>query len=225
MPVPEPQAADAEGDAFATETMANLYMSQGHLESALGIYRTLSAKRPDDAGLRQQVEELEDRVLRRRREPTPSTPINAAEAVVATTPEGTPTIRDFLVGIIRRGGSAPASAVPHNGGSIDALFGGASAFDDDVLAADTLAQAFATDPTVDPMHGQPARPAASELSLDHVFRQPSPAHAGEGAGGFSFDQFFAGDLGEAASGAPAEAPGDTDDIAQFNAWLNGLKKS
>jgi tetratricopeptide (TPR) repeat protein len=224
-PVPEPQAADAEGDAFATETMAKLYMSQGHLESALGIYRTLSTKRPEDEGLRQQVEELEDRVLRRRREPTPATPINAAEAVIAATPEGTPTIRDFLVGIIRRGGSAPTSAVSHNGGSIDALFGGASAFDDDVLAADTLAQAFATEPGADPMHGQPARPAASELSLDHVFRQPSPAHAGEGAGGFSFDQFFAGDLTEDATGAAAEAPGDTDDIAQFNAWLNGLKKS
>ncbi len=100
--------------------MAKLYLSQGHLESALGIYRTLSARHPDDESLRRQIEEIEDRAQRRRREPTPSTPIEAspmdsapedyAEEFVEPAPRaGVPTIRDFLLGIIRRGASSATS--------------------------------------------------------------------------------------------------------------------
>jgi hypothetical protein len=232
-------SARAETDAFATETMAKLYMSQGHLESALGIYRTLAAKRPDDESLRGQIEELEERVQRRRREPTPPapslieagsggshTPEVAAPAERATPlvarPVG-PTIRDFLLAIIRRGAGAGTSSA--NGGTIDALFDGEDALGDDLTAADTLAQAFAPPTEQDPISGNPAREASTELSLDRVFRQPTPAHAGEAATGFSFDEFFADERGEDPGAAPAEAPGDPEDIEQFNAWLNGLKKS
>jgi tetratricopeptide (TPR) repeat protein len=230
---------DGESDAFATETMAKLYLSQGHLESALGIYRTLSAKQPDDESLRRQIEEIEDRVQRRRREPTPPTPIEAspmdvppgddAEDFAEPAPRaGVPTIRDFLLGIIRRG--APSASTPRapNGGTIDELFDAGDALDDDLVAADTLAQAFAppSESERDPLVGRPAREASTELSLDRVFRQPTPAHAGEAsAGGFSFDQFFAGERTEDSdAGAPGK-PGDDDDIEQFNAWLNGLKKT
>lgn len=231
---------DSESDAFATETMAKLYLSQGHLESALGIYRTLSAKQPDDESLRRQIEEIEDRVLRRRREPTPATPIETssptdsapaddAEDFVESAPRaGVPTIRDFLLGIIRRGAPSATSSEggAPRGGTIDALFDAGDALGDDLVAADTLAQAFAPEPERDPLVGRPAREASNELSLDRVFRQPTPAHAGEAsAGGFSFDQFFAGErTDDSESGAPAK-PGDDDDIEQFNAWLNGLKKS
>jgi len=223
---------DSESDAFATETMAKLYLSQGHLESALGIYRTLSARQPDDESLRRQIEEIEDRVLRRRREPTPSTPIDASptdavEEFAQSAPRaGVPTIRDFLLGIIRRGAPAATSGGP-KGGTIDALFDAGDALDDDLVAADTLAQAFAPpEPERDSLVGRPAREASTELSLDRVFRQATPAHAGEAsAGGFSFDQFFAGERTEdSEAGAPGK-PGDDDDIEQFNAWLNGLKKS
>ena len=139
-----------------------------------------------------------------------------------------PTIRDFLLGIIRRGAGAGRGTSAANGGTIDELFAAAGsaegALDDDLAAADTLAQAFAPEPTGDPMRGQPARPAATELSLDRVFRQPTPAHAGEG-GGFSFDQFFAGERTDDSDASAPGAPPDPDDIEQFNAWLNGLKKS
>ena len=50
--------------------------------------------------------------------------------------------------------------------------------------------------------------------------------------GFSFDQFFSDELGEGASkgGADSESSAGkggapSDDIAQFNNWLNGLKKT
>jgi tetratricopeptide (TPR) repeat protein len=116
-------------------------------------------------------------------------------------------------------------------GSIDALFSGADASTTDATAASTLAQAFATEmPETPPLQGMPAHRASDELSLDHVFKSnaaPRPEAEGEG---FSFDQFFADDMSEAASKPGAEptstpAQGGSDDIAQFNNWLNGLKKT
>jgi len=71
----------------------------------------------------------------------------------STPKAGVPTIRDFLLGIIRR-----APAVSRNetspsspaGGTLDALFDSGSELDDDLLAADTLAQAFAPEPAPEP---------------------------------------------------------------------------
>jgi len=179
--------------------------------------------------LKQQIAEIEDRVQRRRREPTPAASIEAAAPVATVAEEPIvaspgPTIRDFLVGIIRRGTvDVPPSEM--NGGSIDELFGGGGAMDDDLVAAKTLARAFAPEPMHEPMAGKPAREAATELSLDHVFREPGQTRPAEDASGFSFDQFFAGELADESSGEKAPAQGDADDIEQFNAWLNGLKKT
>lgn len=114
-------------------------------------------------------------------------------------------------------------------GSIDALFSGADASTVDATAASTLAQAFASEvPEAPPLQGMPAHRATDELSLDHVFKSnPAPKQEAEGEG-FSFDQFFADDI-EAAPKPGAEpassAAQGTDDIAQFNNWLNGLKKT
>src|SRR5213080_5594938 len=76
-PVPAPPAApmpaavalsddDGAADAAAlsraepvlTETMAELYLKQGHREDALRVYQALLAQRPDDARLRGRVESL-----------------------------------------------------------------------------------------------------------------------------------------------------------------------
>ena len=80
-----------------------------------------------------------------------------------------------------------------------------------------------------PLPGRPSKPAASELSLDHVFRHATPA-AGSQSHSFSFDQFFSQQAQQdvaASDAAPAteENAGLSDDIQQFNAWLEGLKKT
>jgi hypothetical protein len=130
-----------------------------------------------------------------------------------------------------------------SGGSIDALFGGgASPSREDVAAASTLADAFkGTAPSGTPasepqIGGRPAHPAATELSLDHVFRDgvngPQPPRGGSGGSGgsvVSYDQFFSqpahsGSAGADASSGPTPPSGGSDDIEQFNAWLQGLKK-
>lgn len=116
------------------------------------------------------------------------------------------------------------------GESLGALFSGADAANTDTAAANTLSEAFAPDgPETTPLHGVPAHRASKELSLDHVFKgNPSPRVGPEGEG-FSFDQFFSDEAAERPADSTTEATPaaaqSTDDIAQFNAWLNGLKKT
>jgi hypothetical protein len=77
--------------------------------------------------------------------------------------------------------------------------------------------------------GVPAHRAANELSLDHVFRAGPPAPEADGGSNFSFDQFFAEEMTDQKPASAADqAPqnqSSADDIAQFNAWLSGLKKT
>jgi hypothetical protein len=161
--------------------------------------------------------------------PTPAVPSVSVDA---------PTVRipAFRSAVLR---GTPAGSSETVSGSIDALFTGANASAADSDAAATLSQAFAADAPeatpAKPLQGVPAHAASSELSLDHVFKT-TPARPRESEGdGFSFDQFFAEELSEgtAKGGAePPTAPGNAgpgggagDDIAQFNNWLNGLKKT
>jgi hypothetical protein len=147
--------------------------------------------------------------------------------------------------------AAQAESSEPTDGSLDTLFSDAGATATDLAAADTLAQAFASETPGDPsqpiipveahepmapaagkntpFEGQPAHRAVDELSLDHVFKTNSVPRAALDNGGFSFDQFFSDEVVEGAAETSPEsaaaAQQGADDIAQFNAWLNGLKKS
>ena len=104
-------------------------------------------------------------------------------------------------------------------------------------AATPTPRATGTQP-VPPETPGAARQAASELSLDHVFRETPRRAAGQRreAPAFSFDQFFSDSAstparpssGESATpAAPTEGVsggGSEGDIEQFNAWLEGLKR-
>ncbi len=279
-------------EVFATETMAQLYLEQGHLESALVIYRKLVEQRPSDEDLAARMDAIEERMAVSADERSLDEAFNdesiddGASDVVPARSYGGPTIREFLSGLVNRVASnvaqaepprdasdeyevrdehfdtpvddfdvVSADAVPRDtpshtseatlGGSLDALFAGANADAADAAAADRLAQAFETEETVDAaaaemstmpstpgrseLEGLPAHRAADELSLDHVFKTQGSSRGGSTADGFSFDQFFSEEVSEGVSDPIAEssapAPQGADDIAQFNAWLNGLKKS
>jgi tetratricopeptide (TPR) repeat protein len=306
-------------EEFVTETMAELYLEQGHADSALRIYEQLVVQRPDDASLAERLQAVDAMVH--------GEPVE--EAMPA--PAG-PTIREFLTGFLRLWSAAPAEPVapaepasssietpiaaprvptpafeapviepspmttpldqfaidagshasideefgppveepvvdsldamelempagepasptppkptylrgtPGSSetirGSIDALFMGAGASTSDADAATTLSQAFgpaAAETPPAPLKGVPAHAASSELSLDHVFKTGQGRRQEAEADGFSFDQFFADELGDAAakggvepSSSPETSSGPGDDIAQFNNWLNGLKKT
>ncbi|MDQ3949557.1 MAG: hypothetical protein M3282_04350, partial [Gemmatimonadota bacterium] len=121
-----------------------------------------------------------------------------------------------------------------SGGSIDALFAGAAPSREDVAAASTLADAFnagapsAAAPDAQ-IGGRPAHPATTELSLEHVFRESAGVASARSTSAVSYDQFFSqpsqagASTNDDSSGTPPPA-GGSDDIEQFNAWLQGLKK-
>ena len=243
--IPEPPAAPSReaSAAFVTETMAELYLQQGHREQALEVYRKLVRLQPNDANLGARLRALESAQA----EELHGVPAISEPEVVADTG---PTIREFL-GLIAdfrpRGTRAPddlgshsevsdessAAAPPPSstvGGSIHNLFADAEqrgTADQNDQPRHEANDRAAPEP---PLPGRPSTPAASELSLDHVFRHATPATGSGGQSGFSFDQFFSQQAQQDVAATEAEpsnegGAGQADDIQQFNAWLEGLKKT
>jgi tetratricopeptide (TPR) repeat protein len=254
---PAPSLTQGE-TGFVTETMAELYVKQGFHDRALDVYRQLVAQSPNDRGLRERMERVERELRGAASGRSPGFGGGGAPARgAAPTGRGGPTVRQFLAGLGTRGATGrgrgvvpPPGGGPRNsgefrapqerasraasGGSIDALFAGAPPSREDVAAASTLADAFtaggAGAPAPDAqLGGRPAHQAATELSLDSVFRDGAGLASGRPSSGVSYDQFFsqptqpgASNPDESSNATPPA--GGSDDIEQFNAWLQGLKK-
>lgn len=213
---------EPESSPFVTETMAELYLQQGHRDEALKVYRALLEQRPSDAGLRAKIDALGN---------PESTPVASG-----------PTIGDVLRFVaLRKPGFRPEPAAsngaqhpPDSTASLagdDALAGRFSfpdPSDSDERAAVALAQAFAhTGAAGDAsVSGASARPASNELTLDSVFgSQPQDTPPPN----FSFDQFFSqrasAEHPAPAAAAPEAGEGESaQDVAQFSQWLDGLKQ-
>jgi tetratricopeptide (TPR) repeat protein len=198
-----------------TESMADLYAAQGHRTEALGVYRILLDRNPDNARLRQCVQDLE-------RDLAAQVLAEAAPSYAASMTGGRSVSSFFAAMMNSRPAavdlpavepSAPAPAAPPSDG------------------------ASATEPD-----GEPTRPAGDRLSLSAIFGEdaspvppaapppPASAPASPPPGGFSFDDFFGGAPRPAAartSGGtprPARAAAEEDDLDQFHAWLQSLKR-
>ena len=78
--------------------------------------------------------------------------------------------------------------------------------------------------------GAPTRPAADALSLSSVFGEdasatpPAVPASNQGAGSVSFDDFFSSPSGSPASRTPRAPDPKNDDLDQFHAWLQNLKR-
>jgi tetratricopeptide (TPR) repeat protein len=130
MPAREPRTSQAV--PIVTETMAQLYLAQGHRDEAIDIYRKLIEVRPDDAELRARLAAIE------------SEPRAAAAAQPAKRFAGTgPSIRTILRNLFGVAGESQfngdvAQGAPGEVGSIDLLFSSESVAD----ALSPLAVAF-----------------------------------------------------------------------------------
>lgn len=214
----------SEPDMVATETMAELYLSQGHRQEALDVYRILWQEAPDDQRLREKVDALQtelDSVAAAESASEAAADSAWDEVTVSETPVSTtdyaasktggqPT-RSFFKGLLA---SRPTSAAP-------------PADEEPVEGAEESTRV-----------GEPTRPAEDRLSLSAVFGEeasPVPPAVGrtdqpegEGTGeGFSFDSFFGGERGDPGRRRPAarrpRSDEDEADLDQFHAWLQGLK--
>jgi hypothetical protein len=203
------------------------------------VYRAVLAQRPDDATLRARVAALEADGA-----PQPAAAQESAHRG--------PTIRQVLGRIAARrpGYRVPAAATngspatrsdvaPQSvaGDAFSSLMAGGRPSSSDESAATVLATAFASlngdAPGADggrapvELQGQPARPAAGELSLDTVFSGAGPAGGAATGSDASLNQYFSQRaLGESRSGgegrgARNESP---EEVAKFTQWLEGLKR-
>jgi len=218
-------AALSKVEPLVTETMAELYLRQGHEEDARRVYEALLAQRPQDARLRARVQELRNR----------------DQAVPAQSGRGE-TVRVFLKNILTGRNETRASADEHS--PIDAAF--EQVHESDIPGNPTHA---ATDSiSLDEVFGEGGAPVAAPLSEPPPPGAVPPPAPPAASGGFSFDDFFgsksapgasaqmapppASDAAPAAPSKPGSRPSgsrgklpmeDESDLDQFQAWLKGLK--
>jgi tetratricopeptide (TPR) repeat protein len=140
-PAPRP----SQSVPFVTETMAQLYLSQGHRAEAIDIYRKLIEARPADKDLKARLAAIENDT---ESTTTPAAPAAAGSPVPTSSrfAGSGPSIRSVLRELFGFDGSATytvapqsaASRVPAETGSIDMLFSTAAITD----ALNPLAVAF-----------------------------------------------------------------------------------
>jgi len=219
-PTEGPEDADSALEAEApvlmvTESMAELYAVQGHPGEALGVYRILYDRNPDNERLRLRIQELEAVLAAQLSEET--APSYAASVT------GGKAVASFLGDML---GARPVPVqLPEPPPAPEIPMGSHEAQDDGEEAVAS---------------GAPTRPAIDRLSLGAIFGEdPSPvppaentaaSDRSESASGFSFDEFFGGaeavPTGRTSAGSvrATRASDDEDDLDQFHSWLQSLKR-
>jgi tetratricopeptide (TPR) repeat protein len=222
-PVAEPPR-QSEADLLVTESMAELLLEQGHSAEALTVYRHLEGRTGGER-FRAKIAELESRAA------APAPAPAASEPALAPS-QAAPPPREPAAAPERPREPTPAYSVQQtHGRSVQAFLRG-------VLGARSPVAAPAPPPAVPERGvtdaaatGAPTRPAHDSLSLSSVFGEestPAPpavpaGGAGAAPGGVSYDEFFG-----TANGAPARPSrtpdAKSDDLDQFHAWLQNLKR-
>ncbi len=211
--------AEPEPEPVATETMAELYLSQGHRVEALGIYRTLLARQPDNLRLKEKVAVLEEEGKR-----PAASPVGGSSEFAGTSRGGQSVSDFFRVLLASRPDSEPPADAERQPTESSAPTGEARASD-------------LRGPSESGSVGEPTRPAHDRLLLSSVFGEDAspvpPAVRGPGGRGmsgttgrFSFDAFFGGQRGESVQPPEVGAGGtriEEEDLDQFQAWLQSLK--
>ncbi len=214
-------ADDIEEEAselVVTETMAEVFLRQGHVELALAVYTQLARRDPDNT-------RLQDAIARLAPEPSEGIAIEPSSADqeesvtgFAASDTGGESIGAFLGGILSARERVPPVAVtppaveqhpsPEPTKASTKQFSLESVFGDDPSARFDRDDEGGT--------GDSEAPPGGAEGFDAEEEDSSP----------SFDEFFAG-------GKPTVAPAtgrrsglgrDNEDLQEFNAWLKGLKR-
>jgi tetratricopeptide (TPR) repeat protein len=196
-----PVEAD-EPDLIVTESMAELFLKQGHPADALRVYRELLARRPGDSRLADYVASLEAS------EPAAPAPLPP----YAASSSGGTSVRELMRTVLgsRPNGLEPsrqaASALGANGPE----------------APGTPTRPASDHLTLSAIFGEDAAP------LPPMSRKPRTEGAPPAErGGVSFDEFYGGPAQPGSTPRPAGTPqvaGGEDDLDQFHDWLQNLKR-
>jgi hypothetical protein len=200
-PVAEP-AADAvveEPALIVTESMAELFLKQGHRELALAVYRQLTEREPADARLLEAVGILEAELAR------PSAPAATPEprrhAAAAT---GGLSVEQYLQAALHSPPPATASSV----------------------LPPAIEPGLAGEPTraIDQSLSLGAVFGDETSGLAPSREDESPSAVGPTEP--SYDEFFGAGPSEetAAYGSGVGGSSEVEDLRQFNEWLKGLKR-
>lgn len=171
--VPESMRDELQSDLMVTETMAEIFLRQGHRELALAVYHQLLQREPGNERIQAAAAELSAALA-------PPPPV--VEAAAPPPPPkfdaestGGRSVRAMLAGVFSAGRPRPAATVHP------------PAFDREENKAPSFDEFFATE--------EPAAPATAARPPESV-TEPS-----------------------------SESPraGDAEELAQFHAWLRGLK--
>jgi tetratricopeptide (TPR) repeat protein len=188
LPQPEPALV-------VTESMAELFLKQGHRELALAVYRQLRDRDPSLGHLEQVIAGLEAE-LRPSMEPAGMRPEFAASAT------GGVSVHDFLTRVLQSPPPLAGAAVLPP--AIEPMTSGEPARP--LEQPLSLGSVFGDEPQVAPRGADAEPPAPSaEPSYDEFF---GAVAAGEPA---------------AAGSAPSRSS-EGEDLRQFNDWLKGLKR-
>lgn len=198
---PEPSAAE-EPELVVTETMAEIFLRQGHRELARAVYTQLAIRDPDNARIAAALTLLA---------PEPSAaPPSASEPSqrFAASETGGRSVAELLQSLLSASRPTPASAIHP------------PAFETPKRVAGEPTRPAQESLSLSAVFGEEALPAG-----------PAGAPREDSAGEPSFDEFFAPATGPSAETELPRAP-DSDarsaqvpeDLEQFNAWLRGLKR-
>ncbi len=194
------ESEESDGSLVVTESMAEIFLRQGHDELALAVYTELARRDPDDFRLQEAITRLTPTAAA---EVTPSeTPTPSVAGRFAASNTGGESLGDFLAAVLAvREPTSPTAITPP---AMDRPREG-----EPTRPADThfgLNSVFGDDST------DASMPSAT-------------AGQGEGEGSSpSFDEFFGERppvVAPPSSGSPAS---DSEDLQHFNDWLKGLKR-
>lgn len=192
-----------QGGAFGiTETLAGIYLTQGHHREAADVYRQLLAKHPGNSRLQEKLAEVEAKAMSGTR---------AGRISYSAGSSGGQSVEGYFAALLAAS-PAPEDSTPET-----------PEVDSDSGAARPPGTAAPTRPATDSLtlsaifgeDGPEGRPP------------PPPDHkpgAPPAAPGMSFDEFF-GPGGDRSPARPSRTSsrGDEEDLTQFHDWLKSLK--
>jgi hypothetical protein len=199
----EPAPVESEPELVVTETMAEIFLRQGHRELALAVYAQLAQRDPENGRVAEAYAALQAELAP---PPPPAPEVPPAPQYAASATGGTSVREMFQVlltasrPVMAPGLHPPAFESPRR------PTGEPTRPAQDTLS---LSAVFGDEPAPSRPAGTPPAPVSGEPTFDEFFTP------GDGA------EAELPKAGPPGATAPSQVP---EDLEQFNAWLRGLKR-